>query len=402
MEGRRSLTGPSPPLGSPTRDRAPTVETILEDEDIAITMPQEGDNATSETLPGTTEAPTIPSSANLSQSTTAVQTELEGLRRWYQEAKEREEIQSLRLLKAQYEAGDRSMFAKSSATALAGNQPQASSASLPRPEPPQTYSKRGRAEYNRWERDCESFFLRSPANFTMEAQKVEFGLRYVSETLKTLWKSHCDANLYQLPLWTPTWANVKQVMLRALGTPAERQQSAFESLKRCRQRSNQSPTDLLDYMRPLWEELGASRTPEVQVLEYIAALLPQIQKDLFLLPVDRRDTLPQVEEHANVIYRRHSYSDRNNRPEKPKKQHRGQSGSEGESKTPKKFKKDNKRQFKPKRPKKDGDAPSTTFSCYGCGEAGHIRPNCPKAGDKATSQGSKPSNEAGKDKGYKN
>jgi hypothetical protein len=394
MEGRRSLTGPSPPPEMPTRERAPTVETIQEEED----------NKASETLPGSTEVPTIPSSANLSQSTTTTQTELEGLQKWYQEAKEREEIQSLRLLKAQYEAGDRSMFAKTSAAPLLGNQPQALSASLPRPEPPQTYSKRNRAEYNRWERDCESFFLRSPANFVVEAQKVEFGLRYVSETLKTLWKLHCDANFHRTPLWTPTWANVKQVMLGALGTPAERQQTAFESLKRCRQRSNQSPTDLLDYMRLLWEELGASRTPEVQVLEYITALLPQIQRDLFLLPVDRRDTLPQVEEHANVIYWRHSYLDWNNQPEKPKKQQRSHSGSEGETKTPKKSKKDNKRPFKPKQPKKDADAPNTTFLCYGCREAGHIRPNCPKAGDKSklTSPKDKPTNEAGKEKGSKN
>jgi hypothetical protein len=174
----------------PTRERAPTVETIQEEED----------NKASETLPGSTEVPTIPSSANLSQSTTTTQTELEGLQKWYQEAKEKEEIQSLQLLKAQYEARDRSMFAKTSAAPLLGNQPQASSASLPRPEPPQTYSKRNRAEYNRWERDCESFFLRSPANFVVEAQKVEFGLRYVSETLKTLWKSHCDTNFHQTPL----------------------------------------------------------------------------------------------------------------------------------------------------------------------------------------------------------
>ena len=92
-------------------------------------------------------------------------------------------------------------------------------------------------------------------------------------------------------------------MLNALGSPQERKQVAYDCLKRAQQRPSQNPTDLLDYMRPLWEELGSSRTPEVQVLEYTAALREDIKKSLLLLPIDRRSTLPQVEEHANLIFR---------------------------------------------------------------------------------------------------
>ena len=61
-------------------------------------------------------------------------------------------------------------------------------------------------------------------------------------------------------------------MLNALGTPSERKQQAYETLKRTHQKPGQSPTDLLDYLRPLWEELGTSQTTELQVLEYISTL----------------------------------------------------------------------------------------------------------------------------------
>jgi hypothetical protein len=55
-------------------------------------------------------------------------------------------------------------------------------------------------------------------------------------------------------------------------------------------------------MRPLWAELKIKKNLKLKVLEFIRALTPQIQKDLFLLPTDRRDTLAAVEEQVNVIY----------------------------------------------------------------------------------------------------
>jgi hypothetical protein len=70
----------------------------------------------------------------------------------------------------------------------------------------------------------------------------------------------------------------------------------------CKQHTGQSLTDLLDYMRPLWAELEIEKNLKLKVLEFIGALTPQIQKDLFLLPTDRRDTLAAVEEQVNVIY----------------------------------------------------------------------------------------------------
>ena len=53
-------------------------------------------------------------------------------------------------------------------------------------------------------------------------------------------------------------------------------------------------------------------------LSDVSALREDIQKDLFLLPVDRRSSLPLVEEHANIIYRRKTCT-RDNRDTSTKK-----------------------------------------------------------------------------------
>jgi hypothetical protein len=91
-------------------------------------------------------------------------------------------------------------------------------------------------------------------------------------------------------------------------------------------------------MRPLWAELKIKKNPKLKVLEFIGALTPQIQKDLFLLPTDRRDTLAAVEEQANVIYRRNTATEPQNRWEKPKKQLRANTDAEGDVKSQKKAK----------------------------------------------------------------
>jgi hypothetical protein len=69
-------------------------------------------------------------------------------------------------------------------------------------------------------------------------------------------------------------------MLNSLGTPRERQRLAYKQLKSCRQHAGQSLTELLDYLRPLWEKLGPTVTPELQVIEDTLALCIEIQRDL--------------------------------------------------------------------------------------------------------------------------
>jgi hypothetical protein len=183
-----------------------------------------------------------------------VSDELQEMRTWLENTKAQEELRALRELRARYDAGDTAAVrAVSQGQGGLSLPPVAPAAALPRPEPPQQFAKRNRAEYNRWERDCEGFFTRSAAHFVREQQKVDFGVMYISEPLKTLWRAHCLVEEVSSPSWIPTWAGLKAVMLNSLGTPQERRRQAYEQIKGCRQRAGQSPTELLDYLRPLWE-----------------------------------------------------------------------------------------------------------------------------------------------------
>ncbi|KAF1361305.1 hypothetical protein EJ07DRAFT_154628 [Lizonia empirigonia] len=185
---------------------------------------------------------------------------------------------------------------------------------------------------------------------------------HVSKTQQSpIQQAHCSSKARDSLSWMPTWVGLKQVMLDALGTPAERRQAAYEALKRCRQRTGDPPTNLLDYLRPLWEELGELHSPEMQVLEFTAALHDNIQRDLYLILYERRSTILAVEEQANIISQRlyprsthkpgkpqPSNSKNNKGGKNPRKHQKSPSGSEGDRKTPKNPKFRKKGRFVPK------------------------------------------------------
>jgi hypothetical protein len=306
----------------------------------------------------------------------AQEQELETLRTWLRDARAREELRSLQELRTRYEAGDVTAVLAPPAGRSQGLAPTTMpSVSLPRPEPPKEFTKRNRAEFNRWERECEGYFTRSPAHFQTERQKVDFGIMYVSEPLKTLWESNCVVNSVNAPGWVPTWVELKAVMLNSMGTPQERRKLAYDKLKACRQQQGRTPTDLLDYMRPLWEELGSSITPEMQLLEYSAALRSDIQAELERLPLPMRCTIPMVEEQANIVYRRKNQTrDHRDQPAREKHSRRREASGEpeGNTKTLRNAKKPRSAHSGPKRAKAaPPSAPAQAIVCYKCGEPGH-------------------------------
>lgn len=384
MRGSRSRSGIPPSTGSTEARELPTTGQITDIEDEDPLIGAEADRPPPIPVQAEIVGQSVPHRANEAQTSPPLSTvteELENLRQWLKEARDREELEELRQIRARYEAGDCTALQPTQRIERIVAAPRFSSANLPRPEPPHTYTKKNRAQFNRWERDCEGFFFRSPDHFVTEAQKVEFGTRYISEPLKSLWRSHIESYMLQDPTFEPTWANVKQVMLDALGTPLERKQQAYEQLKRCHQGTTQSPTDLLDYMRPLWEELGTTQSPDMQALEYLSALQDYIQKDLYLLPPDRRTTISMIEEQANVIFRRRTRATPKAKEEKPKRQHQNNSGSEGDRKTPKTTKKareapkTSKWHKKPETAKKNANKDHIT--CFQCNKTGHYANECP-------------------------
>jgi hypothetical protein len=165
--------------------------------------------------------------------------ELAAEQRWLDQARKQSELTRIRALRARYEAGDLTAIMEDQSNPRQPlTTPTVSSHGLLRPKALETYTKRNRAEYNRWERDCEGFFTRSPANFVLEQQKVDFGLMYALETIKTLWESHTFTKASVVPGWLPTWTALKEVMVNALGTLAERRQNAYKSLRNANQRPN--------------------------------------------------------------------------------------------------------------------------------------------------------------------
>jgi hypothetical protein len=308
--------------------------------------------------------------------------ELQELEAWHARATKLEKVARLREVQARYLAGEPNALQAAQVNAVGPyTTPAVPTSGLPRPEPPHVFSKRNRADYNCWRRDCERYFERLPANFPQELQKVDFGAQYLSETMKSLWSAYCADQRRALPLWSPTWDAMKAVMLGSLGTQAERRQKAYEALNRARMLPHSTPTELLDYMRPYWEELGNTHGPELQVMGFVHALPDDIQKQLFMYPEDRRVTLTQVEEIANLVHRQRGRPkvEQEILPAKHQgKTKKGPKGDGGFKETPKRAKEVSPAHNGPKRPRRTRPKPvSSAVTCYGCGEAGHIRPNCP-------------------------
>lgn len=305
---------------------------------------------------------------------------LQDMEAWYKRVQDQEKLKHLMEIRARYEAGDPDVIEEIMQSQMGGSsRPATATSALPRPEPPQQFKKKDRAEYNRWERDCEGYFKRAPLNFKREQQKVDFGAMYVSEPLKTLWRAHCSEKSV-LPGWFPTWVELKLVMLNSLGTPGERKQRAYEQLMKAKQLPTQSPTELLDYLRPFWEELGTEYTPQLQVLGYVSALRPEIREDVERLPIGMRSLLWQVEEQANIVYRR--LNQRRTQKEATTKTREFKHTNlnpqqEGQLRDHKRRKRGRPTQSGPLKDEKSGSGPKPKkVTCYNCGEPGHMSPDC--------------------------
>lgn len=175
-------------------------------------------------------------------------------------------------------------------------------------------------------------------------------------------------------------------MLKQLGTLYERQMAANDAIKQARQKPGQTPTELLNYLRPQWDEL--EQTSNVaQVFDFFNALRTDIRQQLDLLPQEKRQDFPTLEEQANIIWRRIKQTPKiKDEGQRPGKRHyddddvpRGQKGAGGHKKPRTNAPKDRGRPERQGRVQTDPTKPT----CYNCGEKGHKKPDCtkPQEGD---------------------
>lgn len=312
--------------------------------------------------------------------------ELETQRAWFKRAKEEVELKSLRAARQAYEEeGDESALYQVVIPDKIGAQVPIIGGSnlLPRPESHHVYKARDRTDYNNWVRDCESSFSKSPSLFVKHAQKIAWGYSYIEATFKNIWDLCCKHQTQKLGYpCKPTWLDFKSKMLDQLGTLYERQMAAADAIKNARQRSHQSPTELLNYLRPQWDELEQDNVL-TQVFDFYNALLPDLRAQLELIPHERRDTLPTMEEQANIIWRRLRSSSRNS-TDRERGRKRGyddndDNHSQNQLLGHKKARKGASKERIAKsgaKPHKSSYTPKESITCWNCGKKGHKKPGC--------------------------
>jgi hypothetical protein len=301
--------------------------------------------------------------------------ELLQLRRWAMEVKVRHETETLAQIKKRVEQGDTAALDEVSVSSTGNIEFNTTTQRpyLPPASAPTNYRAKSRAEFNAYVRDCEDVFERNPLMFKTDDQKVGFSKQYLDDQRKAIWKKYCEEMKTKHDQdWYPTWDDLKDRMLNCLGTPLQRKLKAHNTIKACHQRTHQSPTELLDYLQPLWDEAEVI-DPDQQLADYITALDPNLKRLMGVIMETPDLTLMQVQERASNLWQDLKYQDNastksegsNKRKGDPNNDNRGRNGSN----------KHHKGQSQPGGGG-SGNASAVRHKCYACGRIGHIVDQC--------------------------
>jgi uncharacterized protein YjiS (DUF1127 family) len=345
-----------------------------------------------------------PDAAQGEPTSNEVAAQLQELRAWRQREQNRIELARLIELKRKVDEGDISLLEDDlpHPPLLRADEPVAN-LGAPRPKDPETFTNRDRLQYNCWARDCETIFRGAPRLFATDVQRVDFGVRFLDETMRSTWETHRNDQLRQNSLWAPTWTQLKAVMLDCLGPEAIRRLSAHTQLKRAKQKPDQDPNHLMSELNVLWSELGDHYTEEQRKMDFLGALLPDIQKELLLRDQSEIPTVTAL----NILARFHWNKGKRtamivNQPH-PQRERDSKSSSDiraGNPQTRKKPRRISAAKKDPTQSKLDQNGPKgDTPVCWTCNQPGHVKRDCPMR--KSSSKG--PLNgDSGKGKGQRN
>ncbi|USP74003.1 retrotransposon nucleocapsid protein [Curvularia clavata] len=364
---------PNPGDSQPTLTRDSTQPSSSELSEPAVTEADQAELAQRSPIQG--------SPARLEPPQTTIAQQLDELRAWRQRALDEQELKRLQEIKRRFDQGDTTALTEDlyEPHRAVGIQLEPN-VGAPRPEKPTQFTSRDRAEYNRWERECEATFRGSPKTFQTEAVKIDFGLRYITDPLRSTWDAYYHDYCRKDTNWTPTWLDLKTVMVDSLGPPEQRKLEAHRALKHIRQDWSQDPNDLLAKLDTLWSELGNAYSEEQRVRDFMGALTMTIQKELLLLEPGQRSTISDLNARARLIWDRTKREKPSNARTTQNKQARSGTppkNTRGYEKTLKKQRRnpaDTKGSYAANKVR--GRDAEGKIVCYNCGEPGHISRNC--------------------------
>jgi hypothetical protein len=245
----------------------------------------------------------------------------------------------------------------------------------PRPKDPETFTNRDRLQYNCWVRDCEAIFRGAPNTFYSDLYKVDFAVRFLDETTRSTWDTFAQDHERLDAAWRPTWTQLKAVMLDCLGPEAMRRLAAHNDLKRIRQRQDQDPNVLLAKMNALWSELG-DYPEEQRRMDFMSALLPEIQKELLLRDPLEYSTVSKLNTIARYYWGKTRRTSTLPEHPAPKRENHSKSSPDshaGPSQTRKKAKRAGAAKPDTKSAKRGHDGPKDPNPvCWGCNKPGHF------------------------------
>jgi hypothetical protein len=255
---------------------------------------------------------------------------------------------------------------------LIGGEPRQPAGVMVKPKDPHVFAGKGRSDFNQWVRDIERNFNRAPLYYNSELRKTDFAADWMGKYQQDKWERH----LKYSTVGTPSWVEMKEEMLKTMGSADERRRAAQNRLRNIEQGSR-TPTKVLDEMKECWDELEEDRQDRM-ILDFFGALSVNLQARLSNNPEPCR-TIEEAEDRANEQHRiwkaQATWRDRKRTQSSATTDKAGR--FEG-------GKRPTTRQSPPSEGKKGRSSPvggkATDLSqieCYGCGLKGHKKPFCP-------------------------
>ncbi|KAF1807805.1 hypothetical protein P152DRAFT_347768, partial [Eremomyces bilateralis CBS 781.70] len=233
------------------------------------------------------------------------------------------------------------------------------------------YKGTSKQQWREWYADNESYHT----PIWNDPAKIQLGHQNCSFNQKDRWTRYVETKRREDGEYEPTWEEMKQFMLEALGGLEQRQKDARLKLKHISQ-NGRDPTTLLTLMEAEWEELDY---PEQEKVHQLYAALDLKVRDRVDLKANFPKTVSELENLAKDAHRWVTETE----PTGSKRKR-----SKGDDKEYKGSKRNKFKKFKGEKPERADDKPDRDNKfkkkdpwCHTCKNHDHWTRKCPKNAD---------------------